>query len=94
MTSSLTAKVRSHFNPRDFELIIIFMASRILLLELRSSGVLSPAMVRWSSMELMPQGEDFEDLEPAELKTEARPEVNHLNNSFLKLTLKIYYFII
>jgi len=27
-------------------------------------------------MELMPQGEDFEDLEPSELKTEARPEVN------------------
>ena len=39
--------------------------------ELRSSGALSPAMVRWSSMELMPQGEDGEDfVEPGDFKTD------------------------
>nr|CAG4641444.1 EOG090X00NX [Eurycercus lamellatus] len=37
--------------------------------ELRGSGALSPAMVRWSSMELVPQGcDDGDELEPAELK--------------------------
>lgn len=38
--------------------------------ELRSTGALSPAMVRWSSMELMPQGEDGEDFMEPEGKAE------------------------
>lgn len=50
-------------------------------LELRSSGANSLAMVRWSSMELMLQGEDGEDLEPAKLKTVTRQEVAWINNS-------------
>nr|CAG4636761.1 EOG090X00NX [Ceriodaphnia reticulata] len=40
----------------------------------RSSGALSPTMVRWSSMELMPQGEDGDELDPADKAQEDRIE--------------------
>lgn len=43
--------------------------------EWRSSGALSPAMVRWSSMELIPQGEDGDE-DQSEKVQEERIEVS------------------
>lgn len=36
----------------------------------RSTGALSPAMVRWSSMELIPQGEDGDEDQPDKVQEE------------------------
>jgi hypothetical protein len=40
------------------------------------SGALSPTMVRWSSMELVPQGEEADELDPAEKVQDERIEVS------------------
>lgn len=41
-----------------------------------SGGALSPAMVRWSSMELIPQGEEADEMEPTDKTQEDRLEVS------------------
>ena len=52
------------------------------------SGALSPTMVRWSSMELVPQGEEADELDPAEKVQDERIEVSRsLNLIHLQLTI-------
>jgi hypothetical protein len=49
----------------------------------QAGGALSPTMVRWSSMELVPQGEEADELDPAEKVPDERIEV--------RVTHKLYF---
>jgi hypothetical protein len=55
------------------------------------SGALSPTMVRWSSMELIPQGEEADELDPAEKIQDERIEVS-FNFPPNSITVKIHSF--
>lgn len=52
----------------------------------QAGGALSPTMVRWSSMELVPQGEDADELlDPADRIQDERMEVSSSSNRIFKV---------